>query len=252
MTICKCGHEDINHTLENHSNPSHRICEVNTCVCIGFTPQNSLLDLDRSKDIHGSSTIPQRHIPRNETFDYLFFLDYETTGEPDRRLLEVAWMLTDRNLIVLLPCQSLVIRQPTFNMTEVILKMHTRNGLLNEVARATTTTSDVEQKILQSIEPAILSDNRFTLTGFSCHYDRELMRRDMPILDKRLHYRHFDISVLRSAYHFWVEPIPSKKDEHPHRAKDDVLASWEIAKTFKTMFNTYIPTLENIPKDTLI
>jgi oligoribonuclease len=185
--------------------------------------------------------MPQNNIQKIEKNDYLLFLDYETTGDPDKRLLEVAWMLTDRHLDVLLPCESRVIRQPVVTLPEVVLRMHTRNGLLAEVANTTTEVFDVQQRILETIGPAICSTNRIVLAGFSCHYDRELMLRDMPALNKVLHYRHFDVSVLRSAYHFWVENIPSKKDEHPHRAKDDVLACWEIAKTYMKLYQEHMP-----------
>ena len=182
-------------------------------------------------------TIPER-------FDYFLFLDYETTGDPDRKLIEVGWMLTDVHLEPLFECQSMVIHQPVYTMNAKVLKMHTDNGLLAEVANTTTEVWQAEHHVCGSIQGiAEQTNNRIVLAGFTCHYDRELMQRDMPKLNGWLHYRHFDVSVPRGMYSNWVEKIPSKKDEHPHRAKDDVLASWKIAKTFKTLFEIRMPKL---------
>lgn len=185
--------------------------------------------------------------PVTERFDHFLFLDYESTGEPDQKLLEVGWMLTDRHLDPLFDCQSTVIAQGWLNMSAKVLKMHTANGLLDEVAKTTTEVCDAEKLICDMIQPIAEDKNsRITLAGFSCHFDRTLMHRDMPQLDGWLHYRHFDVSVLRSAYHYWVENIPSKKDEHPHRVKADILASWQIARTYRGLFSSYFPKSSDI------
>ena len=191
--------------------------------------------------------------PVTEHFDHYLFLDYETSGDPDQKLLEVGWMLTDRNLEQLIECRSEVIAQSQLNMSNKILKMHTANGLLDEVARTTTEVWDAEKLICDSIRP-ITEDKsaRIILAGFSCHFDRELMHRDMTHLDSWLHYRHFDVSVPRGMYSNWVEKIPSKRDEHPHRVTADVLASWEIAKTYKMLFQKFLPMSSALPSGTLL
>lgn len=172
---------------------------------------------------------------------YFLFLDYETTGEPNHDLLEVGWMLTDRLLEPLIECQSVAIKPPAiFTLSNETLTMHTENGLLADVAKFGVCCSEVEQRILASIQPAINSIHRITLAGFSCHYDRILMKQNMAQLDNRLHYRHHDVSVLRGTYSEWVEQIPKSKNR-PHRAKDDVLASWEMAKTYKELFEAHMP-----------
>jgi oligoribonuclease (3'-5' exoribonuclease)/DNA-directed RNA polymerase subunit RPC12/RpoP len=182
-------------------------------------------------------------IPRNtEHFDHYLFLDYETTGEPDHKLLEVGWMVTDRNLIQLFECQSTVIAQSRLNLSAEVLKMHTRNGLLDEVARTTSEVWDAEKLICDSIRPLTEDKSvRLILAGFTCHFDRNLMHRDMTHLDSWLHYRHFDVSVLRGCYNNWVEKIVSRKGEHPHRVKDDCISAWLIAKTYMKLFQEHFP-----------
>jgi oligoribonuclease len=194
----------------------------------------------RIKNNTMTDTIP------SERSDYFLFLDYETTGELDHRLLEVAWMLTNVNLEPLFECRSEVIHQDSYHMSDDILKMHTKNGLLAEVANSTRDVRQAECLICDSYQQHIEFNSRVTLAGFTCHFDRGLMKRDMPKLDRSLHYRHFDISVPRGMYSNWVEKLPSKREEHPHRAKADVEASWKIANTYKVLFETLLPRLKDL------
>jgi len=204
-----------------------------------------------------TNTIPSERSDY-ERSDYYLFLDYETTGEPHHKLLEVGWMLTDVDLEPLSDCTSLVIQPPqllspyptpdffTYNMSDSTRQMHTKNGLLEEVKKSSISVLQAQNAILENCHRHIDLNNRVTLAGFTCHFDRDLIRRDMKQLDKLLHYRHFDVSVPRGMYSNWVEKIPSRKNEHPHRAKDDVLASWRIAKTFKGLFETLMPNLSEL------
>ena len=223
--------ELCNQPIEQHK--QYRDCNPPHC------PQKLLLD-----------PAPELGTPKaTERSDYFLFLDYETTGDPERKLLEVGWMLTDSNLEPLMDCQSRVIRQENYIISNKILKMHTKNGLLADVAVSNLEVFDAQHIVCTSIGPITEKpNNRVTLAGFTPHYDRELMQRDMPKLDRCLHYRHFDVSVLRAAYNYWVEKIPSKKDEHPHRGTADILACWEIAKTFKGLFESYMPKSTGIQR----
>lgn len=215
------------------------------CPKCGIEGQSNLPDTELTCPHCGHEwthlTIPRNTEP-TEHFDHYLFLDYETTGDPDRRILEVGWMVTDRNLVQLFECQSVVIWQPHFNMTDKVMKMHTNNGLLKEVTESKVDVIDAEKIICDSIRPLTRDKStRIILAGFTCHYDRELIKRDMAHLDSWLHYRHFDVSVLRGCYSNWVEQIPSKKDEHPHRAKDDCISAWLIAKTYMKLFQEHMP-----------
>lgn len=178
--------------------------------------------------------------------DYFLFLDFETTGDPDRKLLEVGWMLTTSDLEPLMEVQSVPIRQGNYIMTGEILAMHTKNGLIPEIVERGVNTLEAETRILLSIRPNQDIQARYTIAGFTIHYDRELITRDMPKLDSMLHYRHFDVSVLRAAYHYWVENIPSKKDQHPHRVNADVIAAWEIARTFRDLYRARMPKIQDL------
>jgi oligoribonuclease (3'-5' exoribonuclease) len=128
-------------------------------------------------------------------------------------------------------------------MSDKVVAMHTKNGLFAEIIESGVSVIEAEARVVISLKQLIeqVPQTRIILAGFSVHYDRSIINRDMLQLDALLHYRHFDVSVLRSAYHFWVEPIPSKKSEHPHRVKADILAAWEISKSYKKLFQDHFP-----------
>lgn len=180
-------------------------------------------------------------MPENEHIDYLVFLDFETTGKPHHNALEVGWMVTDTQLEPLFEPQSVPIRQSFYNMSDKVVAMHTKNGLLTDIVENGVSVIEAEARVCVSLKQLMsqVPQARLILAGFSVHYDRSIINRDWSSLESMLHYRHFDVSVLRSAYHFWVESIPSKKDEHPHRVKADILAAWEIAKTYKNLFQDF-------------
>jgi oligoribonuclease (3'-5' exoribonuclease) len=184
----------------------------------------------------------------SKSVTYFLFLDYETTGKPDHKPLEMAWLLTDSELNPLFDVQLAVIRQSNYVLHDEVLKMHTENGLLREVAKSTLETHQVCYMARENLRPTLEQEGaRIVLAGFSCHYDRyEVMRPYMPELDRILHYRLFDVSTLRTTYHHWVSNLEGKKFEREHRAKADVLASWQVARTFKGLFQVYMPQLDII------
>jgi oligoribonuclease len=65
------------------------------------------------------------------------------------------------------------------------------------------------------------------LCGNSIHQDRRFIRRYMPALDARLHYRMVDVSTIKELGRRWypdeVAVMPAKNDSH--RALDDIRES---------------------------
>jgi oligoribonuclease (3'-5' exoribonuclease) len=170
--------------------------------------------------------------------DYFLILDYETTGAPDDKILEVAWQLVDTELNSRHQIMSRVVWQPIVTLDAKVLAMHTANGLLAEVAQSKITIEMAEQDIINTLpNPMVNPEVRITLMGYSCHYDRRIMTRDMPKLHARLHYRHMDMSVPRGMYHHWTENLP-RNTNLAHRATDDVQSVYNVATTFRDIFKT--------------
>ena len=88
--------------------------------------------------------------------------------------------------------------------------------------------STVERKLLQFLDDNFSSE--IYLAGNSIHQDRKFIEREMPELNKRLHYRMLDVS----AWKIYFENALNKKFIKPenHRALDDITGSIEELKWY--------------------
>jgi oligoribonuclease len=172
--------------------------------------------------------------------DVLVWLDMEMTGlEPDReRIIEVAMILTDGNLAEVAVGPELVIHQAD----EVLAAMddwnkshHGGSGLTERVKTSTVTDADAEAHMLAFIDAHVAAKDRPVLAGNSIHQDRRFVRRYMPKLDRRLHYRMVDVSSIKELARRWypgvVGKLPPKKETH--RALDDIRESIDELRFYK-------------------
>jgi len=174
--------------------------------------------------------------------DLLVWMDMEMTGlDPGKeRIIEVATIITDGNLLEIAVGPDLVIHQPD----EVLAAMddwnkshHTASGLVERVKASTITDGDAEAQTLAFINVHASSPkDRPVLAGNSIHQDRRFIRRYMPRLDTRLHYRMVDVSTIKELARRWHPQIiakqPPKKDTH--RALDDIRESIEELRFYRT------------------
>lgn len=170
----------------------------------------------------------------------LLWLDLETTGlDPDScSILEIAAVLEveKRRTVVIdgfVP-NKWEGRVPSFE--QAAFAMHAESGLLKTLAETIvhgTFLKDPENVLLDALANA----GPVTLAGNSVHFDRAFLRMHMPRLDKRLHYRHLDVSCLTTFFeeNFGWERSKAAK---PHRAMEDVNHS--IAT-----YDRYVSALQN-------
>ena len=164
--------------------------------------------------------------------DVLVWLDMEMTGlDPaTERILEVATILTDGQLTELAVGPELVVHQPD----EVLAAMddwntrhHGASGLTQRARESTTSCQDAEAQILAFLAQHVSAKDRPVLAGNSIHQDRRFIRRYMPALDARLHYRMVDVSTIKELARRWypeaIARQPAKRDSH--RALEDVRES---------------------------
>ncbi len=172
--------------------------------------------------------------------DVLVWIDMEMTGlEPEReRIIEMATILTDGQLVELAAGPALVIHQDDAvlaAMDDWNTKHHGSSGLVERVKASTITDADAEAQTLAFINAHVGPKDRPVLAGNSIHQDRRFIRQYMPALEKRLHYRMVDVSTIKELARRWFPQViakqPAKKDTH--RALDDIRESIEELRYYK-------------------
>jgi oligoribonuclease len=173
--------------------------------------------------------------------DNLVWIDLEMTGlDPGADvILQAALVITTADLEVL-DQAAWDVAQPAAalaRMTPFVREMHTRTGLLDRVARSTTTLGQAEQALVDLVSawcppPA-------TLCGSSVWMDRMFIARYMPALDRQLHYRMVDVSAVKVLAQRWYGPaaVFAKPSDGEHDAVVDIRNSIaELAHYRRTLF----------------
>jgi oligoribonuclease len=158
----------------------------------------------------------------------LIWVDCEMTGldiENDA-LVEIAVLVTDAQLNVLGEGVDLVIKCDSAkleNMQQVVIDMHTNSGLINEIPNGTT-LEKADEAIIAYLKKYAPSEGKSPLAGNSVYVDRAFIARDLPLLNKYLHYRTVDVSTIKELARRWHPKTyfsaPAKDGNH--RALGDI------------------------------
>src|SRR4051812_11062338 len=180
--------------------------------------------------------------------DVLVWLDMEMSGlDPDReRIIEMATILTDGQLTEIAVGPELVIHQPDellAGMDDWNKKHHGGSGLTERVRTSIITEADAETQTIAFLNAHIPAKDRPALAGNSIHQDRRFIRRYMPLLDKRLHYRMVDVSTVKELARRWYPQIIAKQPQkkETHRALDDIRESIDELRYYKQHVFTQPP-----------
>lgn len=146
------------------------------------------------------------------------------------RLIEIAALVTDADLNVLGEGIDVVIHADDAaldGMVEVVARMHSRSGLVEEVRASTIDLATAEEMVLDYIRSHVKSAKTAPLAGNSIATDRGFIARDMPILDDYLHYRMIDVSSIKELCRRWYPRIYYGQPEKglSHRALADIQES---------------------------
>jgi oligoribonuclease len=172
--------------------------------------------------------------------DVLVWLDMEMSGlDPQReRIIEIATILTDGQLTEIAVGPELVIHQPDdllAAMDDWNTKHHGASGLTERVRQSQITDADAEAQTVAFIDAHVSARERPVLAGNSIHQDRRFIRRYMPALEKRLHYRMVDVSTIKELARRWYPQVtakqPAKRDTH--RALDDIRESIDELRFYR-------------------
>ena len=160
------------------------------------------------------------------------WIDCEMTGLDLRtdRLIEIAALVTDADLNVLGEGVDVVIHTDDAaldNMVEVVARMHSSSGLIEEVRASTIDLADAETMVLDYIRSHVKAAKTAPLAGNSIATDRGFIARDMPALDDYLHYRMIDVSSIKELCRRWYPRIYYGQPDKglAHRALADIQES---------------------------
>jgi oligoribonuclease len=161
--------------------------------------------------------------------DNLGWIDMEMTGlDPAScAVLEVATLVTDRDLNVLAEGPLLAVHQPgtvLSAMDDWNREHHGRSGLLDRVRASTHTLSGAEQETLGFLARWI-PPGKSPLCGNSVHQDRRFLHAYMPALDAFFHYRIVDVSTVKELVKRWYRDVPEFPKRKAHLALDDIRES---------------------------
>ena len=160
----------------------------------------------------------------------LIWIDLEMTGlDPDSdRIIEVATVVTDPNLIVLDEGPSLVINQSNAlldSMDEWNTAQHGRSGLTDRVRSSVLTEKEAMNQTLDFLKKWV-PEGSSPMCGNSIGQDRRFLVKYMPDLASFFHYRNLDVSTIKELIRRWRPDLEggfSKKGNH--LAMDDIYDS---------------------------
>ena len=154
--------------------------------------------------------------------DNLVWIDCEMTGLDlvNDALIEVAVLVTDGELNVLGEGVDVLIK-PTDEqlafMGDFVREMHTKSGLLDELASGTTMEA-ATKLALDYIREYVPIARKAPLAGNTIGTDRSFLARDMPELEQWVHYRNVDVSSIKELARRWFPKIqyqaPAKGGNH--------------------------------------
>ena len=173
--------------------------------------------------------------------DNLIWIDLEMTGlnpETDR-IIEIATIVTDKDLTILEEGPVLAIHQPDTvldAMDEWCTRTHGESGLTARVRASTLSEADAEAQTLAFLEKWV-DQCVSPICGNSICQDRRFLARYMPRLEAYFHYRNLDVSTLKELARRWRPDILSGlTKKNTHLALDDIRESIEELRYYREHF----------------
>ena len=170
----------------------------------------------------------------------LVWIDLETTGLSvvSRAIIEIASIVTDKDLATVAEGPNLVIHQPDEVLARIdpwAEQQHTLSGLLAASRASSVSLREAEQQTLRFLR-------RHThrgvspLCGNSILLDRRFIMHYMPDLNTHLSYRNVDVSAVNELAIRWFPGVVAKLDKVTrHRAVADIRGSIDELRLYRQL-----------------
>ena len=174
--------------------------------------------------------------------DRLIWIDLEMTGLDTQRdtIIEIATVVTDKDLVVVAEGPVLAIHQPDAvlgAMDEWNTRQHGKSGLIERVRQSTVSAAEAERQTLEFLAPLVAA-KASPMCGNSICQDRRFLAREMPDLEKFFHYRNLDVSTIKELARRWApDVLAGLKKTSQHLALADIRESIEELEHYRrTLF----------------
>lgn len=160
----------------------------------------------------------------------LIWIDLEMTGLDtfNDGIIEIATIVTDKNLNILAEGPVLAIYQPEevlAAMDDWNQRQHGSSGLVERVRNSTITYAQAEEETLDFLKKYV-PKGISPMCGNSICQDRRFLARCMPILEAYFHYRNLDVSTLKELAKRWAPKLATGfKKKGTHLALADIQES---------------------------
>jgi oligoribonuclease len=157
----------------------------------------------------------------------LIWIDLEMTGlDPDQhRIIEIATVVTDKELTVLAEGPVLAIHQPDdvlAAMDEWNTRQHATSGLTERVRASRVTEAEASAATLEFLRQHV-EQGASPICGNSICQDRRFLIRHMPELASFFHYRNLDVSTLKILAKLWLPEVGNRFEKKSvHLALADI------------------------------
>lgn len=168
----------------------------------------------------------------------LVWIDLEMTGlDPERDvILEIATIVTDKDLHILEEGPNLVVSQPEALLDKMDAwntEHHGASGLTERVLASQTSLREAEAQTMAFLRRHT-EPNQSPLCGNTIAQDRRFLYRYMPELSSYLHYRNVDVSSIKElVYRWYPRPYHAPKNPSNHRALDDIKGSIDELRWYR-------------------
>lgn len=160
----------------------------------------------------------------------LVWIDLEMTGlDPEEhKIIEIASIITDKQLNILAEGPVLAIHQPDAelaNMDEWNVRTHTGSGLVERVKASSISEAQAVSQTLAFLRQWV-PEQSSPLCGNSIGQDRRFLVRHMPELEAFFHYRNVDVSTIKELVRRWQPELLDKLTKTgAHQALVDIQES---------------------------
>lgn len=202
---------------------------------------------------------------KKEIIDYdptelLIWIDLETTGfDTDfegrgchiHKILEIGLHITDSNLNII----DDGIQIPIYHdyndikdlMDNIVVGMHTKSGLFEDVKKSKFTLNMAEEEILNYLSKYSIPRKKIPICGNNVGFDKGFIDAQMFKLSDLLHYRKIDVSSFKELFsRLFKNDYKAPEKGMNHRALPDIK---ESIKELRSYVKKYMIPVANFIED---